>query len=167
MSYDYGKDSVCKWVRQNFNPERSLILDVGPYDGKWHYLLPEYKMDGVEIFKQNYDNLKGLQIYKNLYFQNVKFFEYYFYDLIIFGDVIEHMTPEDAKAVLDYAWPKCKDMIVAVPFLYKQGAIYGNPYEIHIQDDLTFDLFNERYPGFSVLCRPTDDYCYFHKAEAI
>ena len=28
--------------------------------------------------------------------------------------------------------------------------IYGNPCERHIQDDLTDELFNERYPGFKL-----------------
>ena len=35
--------------------------------------------------------------------------------------------------------------MIAVPFLYKQGVLYGNPYKIHLQDDLTPALFEERY----------------------
>ena len=36
----------------------------------------------------------------------------------------------------------------AVPFMYPQGEIYGNPYEVHIQEDLTLEVFDQRYPGF-------------------
>lgn len=163
MSYDYGKDEVCKWIRKNFNPD-STILDMGACDGKWRKLLYEYpKVDGVEIFNKNYAYLKAAGIYRNLYFHDARTLQYRWYDLVIFGDIIEHMTPSDARGMLDYAKPRCRDMIIAVPFLYKQGAIYGNPYEVHVQDDLTPELFEERYPGYSVLCAPTDDYCYYHK----
>ena len=163
MSYDYGKDEVCAWIRDHFNT-KSTILDMGACDGKWRYLLYDYpKMDGVEIFGPSYRNLEKLRLYRYLYFQDARAIRYNWYDLVIFGDIIEHMSPKDAKNMLDYAYDHCRDMIIAVPFLYKQGVIYDNPYEIHIQDDLTPELFEERYPGYSVLCAPTDDYCYYHK----
>ena len=135
-SYGHGKDKVCGWVLANF-PAGTEILDVGAC----------VKLEG----------------YRQGFAADIRDFEYDWYDLIIFGDVIEHMTVEQAQAVLAYAWPRCRDMIVAVPWLYKQDAIYGNPYERHIQDDLTPELFAQRYPGFEVLCDPGHDYCYYHK----
>lgn len=66
----------------------------------------------------------------------------------IFGDVLEHMTVEEAQKVIAYAKEHCNQMLIAVPFLWEQGAIRGNPNEVHIQPDLTPELFNERYPGF-------------------
>ena len=165
MSYWEGKDEVCAWVRDNFLPN-ARILDVGAEKGNWSIRLPEYtNMDAVEVFGPNYDALKELGTYKHVWFQDARDFRFQFYDLVIFGDIIEHMTPKEAKAMLDYAYPRCRDMIIAVPFLYKQGAIYGNPYEVHVQDDLTPELFEKRYPGYSVLCKPRDDYCYYHKKE--
>ena len=56
-------------------------------------------------------------------------------------------------------------MIVSVPFLYEQDMIDGNPYQIHKQADLTPELFDKRYPGFDILCRAREDYCYYHKGE--
>lgn len=162
-SYDYGKADVCNWIRTHFS-RFSTILDMGACDGKWRYLLPRFRnMDGVEVFEPNYNHLKELNIYRNLYLADARTFEYDWYDLIIFGDIVEHMTPEEAKKMLDYAKPRCKDMIVVVPFLYEQGEEDGNPYNVHVQDDLTADLFEERFPGYGVLCAPTDDYRYYHK----
>lgn len=159
-SYGYGKAEVCRWVRETFPPE-STVLDVGACDGAWRRLLPEYAaMDAVEIFGMNIPKLKG---YRQVYHADVRELRYDWYDLIIFGDVIEHMSPADARAVLEYARPRCRDMIVAVPFLYVQGEIYGNPWEIHVQDDLTPELFAERYPGFAVLWDPGHNYRYYHK----
>ena len=88
------------------------------------------------------------------------------YDLIIFGDVIEHMPIETAQNVLEYAFNRCKNMIIAVPFRYKQDAVRGNEWERHIQDDLTPELFDERYPGFRILCRPSENYAYYIKKES-
>lgn len=159
-SYDYGKANICAWIRREF-PIDATILDVGACDGKWKALLPEYtNMDAVEVFEPN---LKRLGAYRNVFHADIRGFEYGNYDLIIFGDIVEHLTPEQAKAMLDYAKPRCKDMVIAVPFLYRQGAIYGNPYEVHIQDDLTEELFDKRYPGYEVMCIAAQDYQYYHK----
>ena len=161
-SYEYGKIEICNWIRKNF-PKDSTILDVGACDGKWHRKLPEYKnMDAVEAYGLNLVHLSG---YRKAYHADIRDFEYDHYDLIIFGDIIEHLTVEQAQKVLEYAKPRCKDMVIAVPFLYWQGALGGNPYEVHIQDDLTAENFAERYPGYEVLHDPGHGYCYYHKGS--
>lgn len=158
-SYFYGKPEVCTWVRKNF-PTTSTVLDVGACDGKWGKLLPEYTMDAVEIFEAYALTLTG---YRNVFITDVSALEYDWYDLIIFGDVIEHMTVEKAQAVLEYAKPRCRDMIIAVPWEYEQGEVDGNIWQAHLQDDLTPELFAKRYHGFSVLHDPGNGYCYYHK----
>jgi len=159
-SYDYGKPEVCAWIRENFRRD-AMILDVGAGDGKWRLLLPEYRiMDAVEAWAPNAEKLTG---YSVVYPKDIRGVKYLWYDLIIFGDVIEHMSKVDARAVLGYAWPRCRDLIVAVPFRFKQGALGGNPYEKHVQDDLTPEIVAERYPGLAVLHDPGHGYCYYHK----
>lgn len=158
-SYFFGKDTVCAWVRDHF-PAGAEILDVGACDGIWRQLLPEYTMDAVEIHGPNADRLHG---YRKVFRRDVDGLPYEHYDLILFGDVIEHMDVEKAQRVLAYARPRCRDMIVAVPFLYPQDAFGGNPWEKHLQPDLTAEIFAARYPGFSVLCDTGLNYCYYHK----
>jgi hypothetical protein len=161
-SYNYGKSNVCAWIRDHFDKD-STIVDMGACDGKWKSLLPEYKnMDAVEVYEPN---LQNLWLYREVFHEDAREFKYDWYDLIIFGDIVEHMTPDEARKMLEYARPRCKDMIIAVPFLYEQGAIYGNPYEVHVQDDLTAENFEERYPGFVVLCDPGHNYRYYHKED--
>lgn len=158
-SYPYGKEEICTWIRENFS-ENSLILDVGACDGKWRQMLQDYpNMDAVEAFRPNMENLTG---YRHAYNVEIQNFAFAWYDLIIFGDVIEHLPVKDAQFVLEYARTRCCDLIIAVPYLYPQCEIYGNPYEVHIQDDLTPDIFDERYPGYEPLWR-NDVYCYYHK----
>ena len=55
MSYWEGKDEVCAWVRRNFDLD-STILDVGAYDGNWHYLLPEYKNIDAVVDAKKHNN---------------------------------------------------------------------------------------------------------------
>lgn len=162
-SYDVGKPEVCAWIRKKFKPCVE-ILDVGACDGKWRSLLPEYEnMDAVEAWEPNCINIAPL--YRTVFHKDIAEFEYGHYDLIIFGDVIEHMDVETAQRVLKYAAERCTDMIVAVPFLYPQGAIYGNPWEIHKQPDLTPEIFAERYPDFEVLHDTGENYCFYHKKK--
>ena len=158
-SYDYGKDYVCAWIRENV-PRDAEILDVGACDGKWRNLLPEYQnMDAVEIYEPNASCIEDL--YRLVVNEDIYDFHYKWYDLVIFGDVLEHLTVERAQAVLEYASHHSSRVVIGVPFLYPQGELYGNPFEQHLQPDLTPELFNERYPGYVVLVQPTNGYCYY------
>lgn len=160
-SYDYGKNVIKEWVERTF-PKDAEILDVGACDGKYRRTLNDYpNMDAVEVFPPNAKAIQSM--YREVFCENIVGLKLKKYDLIIFGDVIEHLTVEDAKKVLRYAKTRCKDMIVAVPFLYPQGPIYGNPYEEHLQPDLTHEIFMKRYPGFAVLYDTNKGYCYYHK----
>lgn len=161
-SYNEGKAEVCSWIRERFSDDAS-ILDVGACDGKWRKLLPEYQnMDAVEIFPPNARQIEDM--YRAVYCGDICDLKYKHYDLVIFGDVLEHMSVEKAQAVLDYARGHCKDFVIGIPWEYKQDAIYGNEWERHIQDDLTPDIFDERFPGCEAIHKCSDFYCYYHKS---
>ena len=185
-SYDYGKDKVMdrllRWASKRDFYDSLRFLDVGACDGKWARLiyqttnravregsklgndLPEIRLDAVEIFKPNAARI--LDLYDNVFVGSIADYGYKFhqYDIIIFGDVIEHMEVNEAQYVLDYARGNCgADIIVGVPFQYKQGPLYGNPWERHIQDDLTPELMAERYPGLELMFQAAPDYAYYHK----
>lgn len=163
-SYNFGKDKVCEWIREHF-PADAEVLDVGACDGNMHQWLPEYKnMDAVEIWTPSAEAIKPL--YREVFNANMVGLKIKKYDLIIMGDFIEHLSVEDAQKVIKYCKTRCTDMVVAVPFLYPQGEMYGNPYEEHLQPDLTAEVFAERYPGFEVLLDTGLNYCYYHKAPA-
>lgn len=164
-SYDIGKAEVVEYIKAHF-PAGSTCLDVGACDGKWYDLLGDYLvMDAVEIFKPNIVQHSLEDKYRRVFDVDIDSLAYVSYDLIIFGDVIEHMTVDKAQRVLGYAWNRCRDMIIGVPWLYPQGDIYGNPYEIHLQDDLTEELFNQRYPGYEKLFS-FGNYAYFHLPDS-
>lgn len=163
-STDEGKKEIVNWIHEHFK-QGETCLDVGACDGKWSDLLRGYlKMDAAEIYGPNIINNNLVSKYDYIWSGDIKDYKYDQYDLIIFGDVIEHMDIAKAKKVLRYAKGRCKDYIVGVPYLYRQDAIYGNPYEVHIQWDLTEQLFITRYPGHELIWT-NGRYGYWHKTK--
>lgn len=165
FSYSYFKKEVSDYLRTNFTPN-SKILDVGAGEGTYYNYLKDYfrYIDAVEVFKPNIDNYQLKQKYHRVYNLNIKDFMYNHYDVIIFGDIIEHLTEEEARNVLEYAYKHCKEMIVAVPYEMEQGIAEDNVYEIHKQDDLTHDIMLKRYPMLKLLYK-NDLYGYYIKEQ--
>lgn len=158
-SYNAGKTEAVEHLMQF----TGTCLDVGACDGKWSDLLGKhFVIDAVEAWKPNIDQLKSK--YNKVYNLKIQEFCYKWYDVIIMGDVIEHMSEQEAQRVIEYAYPKCRELLVAVPYMYKQGAIKGNPFEEHIQDELTHEKFMELYKGFKVLTKD-EKYGYYVKGE--
>lgn len=146
-SYPYGKQEIKTFLKHNLTQD-AKICDVGAGQGTYYHLLgPTYQWTAIEVFKPAAQYLK--QFYSKVYEQDIRFFTYEEeYDLIIFGDVLEHMSILEAQKVIEQAKLYSKAIMIAIPYQYKQGALYGNQYEEHKQDDLTPENFNERYPGF-------------------
>lgn len=164
-SYSLYKDKVKEYLKSKFG-ENSTILDVGAGSGTYYNVLGDFykNMDAVEIFKPNIDNYQLEKKYREVYNGNIKDFKYCDYDIIIFGDMIEHLTIKDAQKVLKYAYNHCQEMIVAVPYMCEQGEYGGNKYEIHKQDDLTKENMLKRYPMLKLLYSD-DIYGYYVKDE--
>ena len=165
-SYNEGKVDVLNWILEHL-PEDGTILDVGACDGKWakmiHALDKDIVVDGIEVFAPNVILNRLDKEYRLITIGNVSDLQYEYYDLVIFGDVLEHMTVEQAQNVLQYARAHSADYIIGVPFEYEQDAIYGNKWEKHVQPDLTPEIFEERYPGHELIIRPREDYAYYHR----
>lgn len=153
-SFRYFKEEIKEYLCRNFDKD-AKVLDVGAGSGAYYDLLHDYfnNIDGVEIFRPNIENYDLENKYRYIYNKDIKDFEYEYYDIIIFGDILEHLEIEEAQKVLKYALKRCKEVIVAVPYCYKQGIEYDNVYEIHKQDDLTPVNVLERYPELELLYR--------------
>lgn len=163
-SYQYGKKEIVAYLNSTL-PENAFILDMGAGGGTYGYYFQDknYNIDAVELWQESIDQLNRFGWYKNIYQEDIRNFNYpRSYDLIIFGDVLEHLTIEDAQKVLKEAEKHTKAIMVAVPYNYEQGAYYGNEAERHLQPDLTYKLFNERYPGYKLMVG-NEFYGYFYK----
>jgi hypothetical protein len=58
-------------------------------------------------------------------------------DVVIAGDVLEHMTKEDAITLVDRILQVSKTLIVSIPIRYmpQDEHAYPNPHEEHVKDD--------------------------------
>lgn len=155
-SYHFGKPEAIDFIKKNTTTD-SNILDIGPGVGTYADLLKPfgYNLDGLEIY-DGYVNAYDLQTkYKNIYTGDIVNYDVSNYDFVIIGDVLEHLSIEDSHNVLS----KCKNVLVAVPYLCPQGGIdfyYNehhliNPYEKHLQSDLTPLEMLLRYPTLSLV----------------
>ena len=155
-SYHFGKPEAISFVVKNTTTE-SKILDVGPGIGTYSDLLKPlgYDIDGLEIYDGYVDAYNLKEKYKNIYVGDIVNYDISEYDFVIIGDVLEHLSIEDALNVLS----RCKNVIVAVPYLLPQGGVdfhhnghhLINPYEEHKQPDLTPSIMLTRYPNLSLI----------------
>lgn len=145
-SYPQGKDEIVDYIINN-NDISKLILDVGPGYGAYGKLLNKtYKIDCVEIFEKYISDYSLSSIYNNVHVGDICEFDYSKYDLIIMGDVLEHINTERAIELIENMSQSGKRLVVAVPYEYPQGEWGGNVYEAHLQSDLTPSIMNDRYP---------------------
>lgn len=69
-------------------------------------------------------------------------------DLIVAGDVLEHMTRADARALIARMKTAAANLIVSIPVLHlDQGDVFGNPYERHIDHWTADAMRNELGDG--------------------
>ena len=164
-SHAVYKVEITNYLKKNFD-RNAKVLDVGAGEGTYYNYMHDYfnNIEAVEVFKPNIVNYELEKKYNKVYNVNIINFKYDYYDIIIFGDIIEHLDVEQAKKVLDYAYPRCDEMIVAVPYLNPQGIEEENIYEIHKQDDLTDEIMKERYPYLKNVFK-NDIYGYYIKEE--
>ena len=147
-SLGYYDSTVQRFVLHQCPDRSSTILDIGCGFGKYHDLLsPFYKnIDAIEVCESTINKYGLRQRYRNVMVGEAKNIAYGDYDVVIMGDVIEHMTVEDARKVIEYACTKAKVVIVVVPWRWEQPGTEENPFDEHIQPDLTPELMAERYP---------------------
>lgn len=137
-----GKD----WSLERFRYHLpNTVTDVGPGEGTYAKLFrPVHEgvwWTAVEIHrpyisKYKLKSTKTRRMYDEIHVEDVRDSEaHLFYrDLVIFGDVLEHVERDDAVALLQRAvdagaW----NILVSVPIVESvQGEVDGNPAEEHI-----------------------------------
>jgi len=139
----------CVELLMKIEPER--VLDVGVGFGRWGIIVREFcdvwfsrvpqnewavHVEGIEAFEQNlasyhkdfYDVVHigdAAKLMDRLEGQ---------WDVVIFGDVIEHFTKDEGRRLLDLALERSRYVIVNVPLgeQWEQEDKYGNEYERHL-----------------------------------
>lgn len=152
--------AVVNLIKENFKPKTTRIIDIGVGSGVYRELLSEYEMDGIEIYEKYIGDFNLIERYDEIFNVDAITFDYTKkYKLAILGDVLEHMSVEDAKTVLTALKKAGISIVAQIPYEYEQGVYDGNEHEIHLQPDLTPDIFMERYAEFGFELLQSDEVC--------
>lgn len=145
-SHPHGKPESLAYIKQHF-PTDTPILDVGAGCGTYAQLLGIHGYDDIEAVEAYAPNIKEFNLtafYKQVHLADIlTFHPKRHFPLVIFGDVLEHLTRQDAMIVLKrFSQSTC---LVSIPWRLAQDAIYGNPYEVHKQADITPLIVKQYY----------------------
>lgn len=131
------------------------ILDIGPGQGTYYHLLnqviPNSVWHGVEVFKPYIEKFNLKQTYNKIYNCDARGFSpEREYDLIIAGDVLEHMEKEEAQDLVNNLLKSCRWFLISIPIVkLEQDAINGNEHEIHVKDDWSHAEVIESFPNIT------------------
>ena len=148
-----GIEYVCHWLVNRPIGEIKRVLDVGPGFGKWGFLcrlyLQHYKkiiskvnypnfrerlnIDAIEIYPHYLQDLQA-QIYNQVFQGDMREIINSVdpYDLIICGDVLEHINYGEGIKFLEAARRKAKYVLIIMPTKFFAGeANVGNEHEKH------------------------------------
>jgi len=142
-------------VQKIIQQPHQVILDVGAGEGKWGKLLKGKvdRIDGIEVW-ESYISKYGLRrFYDELYQVDMRNFDFPLqYNTAILGDVLEHVSKEDALIFLDKLKANVSRIFLTIPVTVciQDGNAIGNPYETHhyqwsdkeIRFELGFELLN-------------------------
>lgn len=131
------------------------ILDVGPGEGKYHRLtrlISDCTLDAIEVDDSYVDTYKLRDKYNQVFVSDIKEFcsknSRMRYDIVVFGDVLEHLFRSDAMDVLDFVLYRAKYVVVMWPNNYWQDDWEGHESEAH-KSNFTLKDFSDK--GFDVI----------------
>jgi 2-polyprenyl-3-methyl-5-hydroxy-6-metoxy-1,4-benzoquinol methylase len=155
LSPDAGKPAILKYILDNI-PKDARILDVGFGSGVYGKLLRALyyqNIDAIDVYDKNIEEMGLDKIYDNIFIENILDFDFDYYDLIIMGDVLEHIELESAKKLLlrFIEDKRCNSLIVSIPYEYEQDELYGNNHEKHLQPEVTAEYMEEHYPYLKII----------------
>jgi hypothetical protein len=130
----------------------NTILDVGAGSGKNGKLIRatgySNTLECLEPTEKYVSEFKLSEIYNTVHPYNIQDFvnkQYKFqYDVVVFGDVLEHLFRSQVVDYLDYFLYKSKWIIVLWPNNMPQDDHGNNPYEIH-KSNFTLNDLTEKF----------------------
>lgn len=144
-------DRSIEKIIQLLKPE--TLLDLGAGAGKYGELVrkinPFIKLTAVEIEKDYIKQFNLYSIYDEVWnisatdLINPKYYDSTF-DVIMIGDIIEHLKKSDGIDLLNFLIYRCRWIILEFPYRYLQNSVDGYHSEAHISvwakdDFVSFD----------------------------
>lgn len=116
------------------------IWDIGPGAGTYSTLLrrhlPFTWFYAVEIWEPYIRDFDLDEKYHQVFVSDVMDFNFGSVDprdLVILGDVVEHMAEADARRLIGFLKESFSNILVSLPIVHSpQGTVMGNPHEAHL-----------------------------------
>lgn len=153
-----GKAQIKEWV-ENVQISYSKIIDVATGQGTYKNLfgdMPNLKncqWHGIEIWPRWIKKFALKEKYDVLFEHDVRTFDYSNYgpyDIAFVGDVLEHMTKDEAISLVNILKENVNHIFISIPIVYMpQGADGGNPYEVHVKPDWSHEEVLETFTGIN------------------
>lgn len=133
----YSDTSTRTWVFNHLiGKEVRSFVDLGAgagtakeFYGPW---FPKASWTAIEAWEPYVDRFALSSRYDHLLVGDARKIDLPEADVYLVGDVLEHMSKEDALALWDRVRAVSRIQILSLPIIhYPQGAEYGNPYEEH------------------------------------
>jgi hypothetical protein len=150
MSYSLktGKTQTLEWFQQNQESIKTIV-DIGAGSGTYINLIKEENnccahanWIGVEVWEPYIKQFELESRYNRIINQDVREINWGSLgkiDAVIAGDVLEHMTKEQAEELVKKILSVADNMIISIPIVHmpQDEHSYENPYEAHIKDNWT------------------------------
>lgn len=154
-SAEEGRDVMRGWVDAQ-HPHSLLDIGAGcgTYAQWWRYRAPRPYLIGVEIWRPYLREFRLDELYDHVIVRDIREMplpEWPRTDVVILGDVLEHMTAPDAIRVWNLACASARKAVyLSIPIVHSpQGAVHDNPYEEHVDDHWTHERVMDSFPLIS------------------
>lgn len=155
-SAEEGRSMMMSWMRAQ-NPHS--VLDIGAGSGTYGRLFrnggePVPYLIGVEVWHPYLAKFELTRIYDYMISQDIRALPLGGWpraDVVILGDVLEHMSEKDAVEV----WTLARDLArkavyLSIPIInYPQGALHDNPFEEHVVPDWSDERVLDTFHGIT------------------
>jgi hypothetical protein len=127
-------------------------LDAGPGRGIYGTIIasitPECRVTGVEVWEPYVKQYNLANIYDELVIHDIREHDDFDFDLVIFGDIMEHMTAEEAITLWERSAQQARWGYLSIPIIHHpQEPLDGNPYEEHIDEDWSHERVMDSFAG--------------------
>lgn len=152
-SSNEGKSKIVEWVGQ-IVPTHNKILDIGVGRGAYSWYMRDLEnlqnceWTGIEIWEPYVEAYDLHSRYDTVLVKDARRVDFGFnkYDIAFCGDVLEHMTKQQAQDLVSKLQKCCNLVIISIPIIYyEQGPRKDNPYEIHIKPDWSHEEVMESF----------------------
>jgi 2-polyprenyl-3-methyl-5-hydroxy-6-metoxy-1,4-benzoquinol methylase len=152
------EEGIQEMIRAILSGQHRTVIDVGAGAGKWGRLLAGLvgRIDAIEIWQGYVERYSLPDLYSKVFVMDARDFNWNPpYNVVILGDVLEHMDRASAVAMLSRIRDSGSRVFLTIPIsLCPQGEVNGNPHEAHLDQWTNAELIAS---GWLLLHRGLND----------